>query len=492
MIKSRPLSTPVSLLNRVLQDGRPQGAFLGICLRKARKVTRPEVKAPTSFCLTVAAMGKTKPDKHSRRGLADDILDEDTLKTKSRSVKKRNRKDDDDRFVEENLTRKILKEARAQQEELEEEFGISGRPTRKKQKQVGELLEGKGFLGSKGGENELSEDESEDDKISLSDEQFCEDIQVDEDDEKALEMFMSKDAGVRRTLADVIMDKINEKKTEVESQMSGGELSRNQLDERVVNCFKTVGKILSKYRSGKLPKAFKIVPSLSNWEEILYLTDPDNWTAAAMYQATRIFVSNLNAKLAQRFFNLVLYPRIRDDISEYKRLNYHLYLALKKALFKPAAFFKGILLPLCESGTCTLREAVIIGSVLTKSSIPVLHASAAMLKIAEMDYTGSNSVFLRLLIDKKYALPYRVIDAIVVHFLRFTSDNRPLPVLWHQCLLVFVQRYKEDIASEQKEALLELIRKHSHEKVSPEIRREIVGSKSRDIEESAGAMMTDD
>lgn len=46
-------------------------------------------------------------------------------------------------------------------------------------------------------------------------------------------------------------------------------------------------KVLSKYRSGKLPKAFKIIPALSNWEQILYITEPETWTAAAMYQATR-------------------------------------------------------------------------------------------------------------------------------------------------------------------------------------------------------------
>ena len=45
--------------------------------------------------------------------------------------------------------------------------------------------------------------------------------------------------------------------------------------------------------------------------------------------------------MAQRFFNLVLLPRIRDDIAEYKKLNFHLYCALKKALFKPGAWFKG-------------------------------------------------------------------------------------------------------------------------------------------------------
>ena len=41
-----------------------------------------------------------------------------------------------------------------------------------------------------------------------------------------------------------------------------------------------------------------------------------------------------------------------------------------------------------------------------------------MLKLAEMDYSGVNSIFLRILVDKKYALPFRVIDAVVYHFLR--------------------------------------------------------------------------
>lgn len=71
-----------------------------------------------------------------------------------------------------------------------------------------------------------------------------------------------------------------------------------------------------------------------------------------------------------------------------------------------------------QSGTCTLREAIIIGSVLAKNSVPLLHSAAAMLKVAELDYSGSNSIFLRIFLDKKYALPYRVIDAVVFHFLK--------------------------------------------------------------------------
>ena len=68
------------------------------------------------------------------------------------------------------------------------------------------------------------------------------------------------------------------------------------------------------------------------------------------FVATKIFASNLNPKNAQRFYNLILMPAVRDDIRSNRRLNYHLYRSLKKALYKPAAFFKGILLPLCARG----------------------------------------------------------------------------------------------------------------------------------------------
>ena len=436
-------------------------------------------------------MGKIKAEKKARKNLADDILTKDDVKLSNRGEKLRQRKDKDEDFVDKQSSRKILEQARAQQEELEEEHGIRAKPKRKKEKAKVEDVKLFRDAGAADSEDD-SDDLGEYDDEFLGDKgEFGGDCILEKEDEDALEAFMSKKPATRRTLADIIMEKMAEKKTEVDSQFSVAD-AKPQLDEKIINCYKTVGKILSKYRSGKLPKAFKIIPTLSNWEEILFLTEPDNWTAAAAYQATRIFASNFNAKLAQRFFNLVLYPRVRDDITEYKHLNYHLYMALKKSLFKPAAFFKGILLPLCQSGNCSLREAVIIGSVITKCSIPLLHSSAALLKIAEMDYTGANSVFLRLLIDKKYALPYRVIDAVVFHFLRFLSDDRKLPVLWHQSLLRFVQIYKEDIASEQKDALLELCRKHYHHQITYLVRREVSNSKSRDVEDAVPANMDED
>lgn len=48
-----------------------------------------------------------------------------------------------------------------------------------------------------------------------------------------------------------------------------------------------------------------------------------------------------------------------------------------------------------QSRDCTLREAIVFGTVLAKKSIPSIASSAAMVKISQMDYSGANSIFLR-------------------------------------------------------------------------------------------------
>ena len=74
--------------------------------------------------------------------------------------------------------------------------------------------------------------------------------------------------------------------------------------------------------------------------QVLHLTDPAHWSPHAVYQATRLFVSNLNARMAQRFLALILLPHIRNDIEDNKRLHHALFQAVKKATYKPDAFFK--------------------------------------------------------------------------------------------------------------------------------------------------------
>lgn len=245
------------------------------------------------------------------------------------------------------------------------------------------------------------------------------------------------------------------------------------LDPQVIELYRGVAKVMSRYRSGMLPRAFKIIPTLVNWEQILELTAPNNWTAASMCEATKLFSSNLKDDMAQRFYNIILLPRLRDEIAEYKKLNFHMYTALKRALYKPGAFYRGIILPLCEDGAeTTLREAVIISSILKKTHVPLLHSAATLLKIAEMTHSPARCVFMMDLISKNYALPYRALDAIVDHFIRHTHNSHvEFNVQWHQTLLKFCQLYVKDISVEQREAILDLIKHHSHPQISPEVRQ---------------------
>ncbi|TVY81092.1 Uncharacterized protein LSUE1_G005436 [Lachnellula suecica] len=325
-------------------------------------------------------------------------------------------------------------------------------------------------------------------------------------------------------LADLILEKIAAHEA---AQGGGGRDVPGPVDEdfelppKVVEVYTKVGLFLSRYKSGKLPKPFKILPTIPRWEDIIEITRPDEWTANACYEATKIFVSSKPAT-ARTFMEMVLLEKVRGDIYETKKLNVHYFNALKKGLYKPAAWFKGILFPLVASGTCTLREATIISAVLVRVSVPVLHSAAAIKGLCDIaaqeasagtEGGGATNIFIKALLEKKYALPFQVIDALVFHFMRFRSNdpagvqpgdsmegvtgaganNNKLPVIWHQCLLAFAQRYRNDITEDQREALLDLLLQKGHSAIGPEVRRELLEGRGRGVAvEPAGPAFGDD
>ena len=63
------------------------------------------------------------------------------------------------------------------------------------------------------------------------------------------------------------------------------------MNPKVVDAYRTVGKILKTWKSGKLPKIFKAIPMLANWEDIVFLTKPESWSNQSMFEATKMFVS---------------------------------------------------------------------------------------------------------------------------------------------------------------------------------------------------------
>jgi essential nuclear protein 1 len=93
------------------------------------------------------------------------------------------------------------------------------------------------------------------------------------------------------------------------------------------------------FTSGKLPKAFKILPSLRNWEKLLYLTRPDRWSPVVTRLATFLFSRGMTDKLVQRFYYIILLPKIREEIHSTRKVNFHYYLALKACFFPRLLFY---------------------------------------------------------------------------------------------------------------------------------------------------------
>ncbi|KAK6742574.1 hypothetical protein RB195_010061 [Necator americanus] len=298
-------------------------------------------------------MGRKNAIKKSARGdliptpgpLEQQIEGAQFVKSRSEKREKRKRKvgNEAGEYIPNSLSERIISEARKQvcDIDLEDESGTVEESKRMRHVSLG-----------------VSNEETSDAESFTCDDGYDDQvIELDPKDEADLQRFMTNKEGVARTLYDIIKTKIDAKTDDAGFALSVAdpmEFNMRDLDPEIVEMYKEIGKVLSKYRSGKIPKAFKVIPKMVNWEQILYLTDPDGWSAAAMYQATRLFASNLNPRMCQRFYNLVLLPRIRDDIDEFKKLNFHLYQALCKAVYKPAAFFKGIILPLCETMACLL------------------------------------------------------------------------------------------------------------------------------------------
>ncbi|EIN10812.1 cell adhesion protein byn-1 [Punctularia strigosozonata HHB-11173 SS5] len=433
------------------------------------------------------ATGKTRHDPLLVQ-LREDEVHAKYGKVSQPGRRQKQRTDDEDHeeaVLDPKTSRRILELAKDQQDELEEaEDNQEGDGSREPRMQDG---------------LEEEEEEEIEEYVYEPEEEF----QIDAGDLKTLDSLLPPDTGERRTLADIIFAKLESGEIGHVTTAPKPEYDPTRppdpaegLDPKVVDAYTKVGLILRRHTSptAPLPKLFKVIPSLPGWARILALTRPEEWSPQATYAATRLFISQMKPAQARVFLEGVLLNAIREDIQDRtssgkknnKPLNVHYYEALKKAVYKPSAFYKGIVFPLLEGG-CTLKEAAIVASVLAKKKIPVLHSSAALIRIAEMDYTGPNSLFIRVLLDKKYTFPYKVIDALVFHFIRLSNsykarklgDAEKLPVLWHQSLLVFCQRYASELTADQKDALLDVVRVNPHPQISPEVRRELVSSVMR-------------
>ena len=447
-------------------------------------------------------MGRVASSKNRKQRHDPLLKDLDTVQGNLKKSHKRNddldRDDEQEEYVDAAASRKILQLAKEQQQEVEdeEESNKDGKGDAFSRFRITGQQDDSEDEDEEGPEEDISDFEPEE---GLDEEEEV--VEIDEEDAAMFEQYFKRSADYNSdfksyNLADKIMASIKEKEMELNAGAPAPTAAAHSegvaLPPKVIKAYTTVGVILKTWTHGKLPKLFKVIPSLNNWQDVLYVTNPAEWSPHVVYEATKLFVSNLSAKESQKFINAVLLDRFRDNIetSEDHTLNYHIYRSLKKSLYKPSAFFKGFLFPLVEMG-CNIREATIAGSVLAKISIPALHSSAALSYLLRLPFSPATTVFIRILLEKKYALPYQTIDECVYYFMRFRilSDgsngddaSRTLPVVWHRAFLSFAQRYKNDITQDQREFLLETVRQRGHKSIGPEIRRELMAGESREFE----------
>lgn len=444
---------------------------------------------------TTSSKGKARHDPlHVQIGEDETYAKFGRVSTSKREKKRREENENElDVVLDAKTSRKIFDLAKDQQEELDmvDDEGADEGSDLEDNIRSSERMDTK-----RAARAPIMEDSDEDEHEDEYPDEEYEELEIDPEDMTALDALMPSNVETRKTLADMIMEKLNAAEAATEggdnkkirisampdSRQAGPPNPAEGLNPKVIEVYTKVGQLLNHYKSGPLPKPFKVLPSLPQWARLLALTKPHEWTPHAHYAATRMLVSNLKPESVRHYLEGVLLEAVRDDIRINGKLNVHLYDALKKAVYKPAAFFKGIVFPLCETG-CTLKEAAIVASVLMKVSVPNLHSAAALLRLASMDYSGPNSLFIRILLDKKYALPYKVVDGLVFHFIRIANthkgsraDGDKLPVLWHQSLLVFCQRYASDLSPDQRDSLLDVIRARPHTQIGPEVRRELVNA----------------
>ena len=86
-------------------------------------------------------------------------------------------------------------------------------------------------------------------------------------EEAIVSQFLKSDGTQMKTLADIIIEKIREKGvTPSSSSVVKSIATEAPIPPKVIEVFSAVGKMLQHYKSGKLPKALKMLPHLKNWE----------------------------------------------------------------------------------------------------------------------------------------------------------------------------------------------------------------------------------
>jgi len=227
--------------------------------------------------------------------LAEDLAPSNPWKAKASKPRKPSR-DEGESYVDSNSSRKILSISRqlAEEAEAEEKNKVKRPPT------TSSVFDFESRLG----EDDSLEATQYDDEEAWGDEgEETIEADVDPNDLELFHKFIPTDddpikwgsteesaSGGGTDLAALILDKIAQHENGNQSHDIddfGDQDNMVELPEKVVEVYSKIGLLLSRYKSGKLPKPFKILPTLQIWEDLIAITRPDEWSPNSVFAATR-------------------------------------------------------------------------------------------------------------------------------------------------------------------------------------------------------------
>ncbi|KAI8366524.1 Bystin [Blakeslea trispora] len=228
-------------------------------------------------------------------------------------------------------------------------------------------------------------------------------------------------------------------------------------DHKVIQTYKKQVRFFS---SQALPKVLQIIPSLANWEAILFLTCPSNWSSDAVLKMTRLFLHHVKANQTKQYFQYILVHAVQSNL----RLHQSIYLdsALHQSLMlsitsHPGLFLKGYVFTQAEH--LSLTEANLLCQIITP--LPVLYTSMALLEWASYPLTLPICLLIDKLIDQQSPLPCRVIHSLVYgYFGHHLITSRPY--VWYQSFLSFISTYQQDLIPDQIKELKHTIQSVAH------------------------------
>ena len=203
-----------------------------------------------------------------------------------------------------------------------------------------------------------------------------------------------------------------------------------------------------------MPKIVKIVPNLKNFEEILWLMRPDIWSDSAIFSFTRSILPRLDKNQMNRFFSLVLAPRFQEIIFSRNLNSIYFKKTIKFLSQYPSVFFSSIFLPICESRNCSISEGSILAAILNKNHFSSTVTMAILVRLLRGPILPTKCIILRVILNKNYLIPHRIIDLLVDFFL-MNHKKASFPH-FRVLFTVFLKNYFNFLSIEDKSKLSNL------------------------------------